>query len=346
MFASIASAMVFGAEGFPIQVEVQVSKGLPGFRMVGRPDETTREARDRGARRVQSSGHRLAERQHHGQPRTVERPQVRFRPRSRLGGRRAIATGAIEPDAVEGLGFVAELGLDGSLRLVAGIVPMVAVLGDVDVVVPAAVRSRPTSPPAGRARLIAHAVRGASPSCEVRRPSPITIRRRSCPRTKPPPPDLTDVHGQPLARRALEIAAAGGHHLLFVGPPGSGKTMLRPPARAAAAASTATRVLAATMVHSAAGAGLPPGGLVAAAHRSGRRTTRRRRSRWSAAGRRTLRPGEVSLAHGGVLFLDELAEFAPAALDALRQPLEEGTVTVEPAPGTPCCRPTSSWSRP
>jgi magnesium chelatase family protein len=150
------------------------------------------------------------------------------------------------------------------------------------------------------------------------------------PPPEPPPdpaPDLAEVRGQSLARLAVEVAAAGGHHLLMLGAPGSGKTMLAtrlpgllPPLGASAA-------LDVTMVHSAAGVALPPGGLV---QRAPLRAPHHTASIVAMVGGGTaaMRPGEVSLAHEGVLLLDEMAEFHPSVLDGLRQPLEDGVIRV------------------
>ncbi|MEO6122473.1 MAG: ATP-binding protein, partial [Ilumatobacteraceae bacterium] len=146
-------------------------------------------------------------------------------------------------------------------------------------------------------------------------------------------PDLADVCGQPLARQSLEIAAAGGHHLLFVGPPGSGKTMLAQRMSGLLPPLTPDVALMATMVHSAAGVRLPPNGLVTRApYRAPHHTSSI--VALVGGGTSTLRPGEISLAHGGILFMDELGEFAPTVLDGLRQPLEEGVVRVARARAT------------
>jgi magnesium chelatase family protein len=140
-------------------------------------------------------------------------------------------------------------------------------------------------------------------------------------------PDLCDVRGQAAARLGLELSAAGGHHLLLVGPPGAGKTMLAQRLPGILPRLDQATSLAATLVRSAAGEPLPRGGLVSHApirmpHHSASTVS------MVGGGSSSLRPGEVSLAHGGVLFLDELGEFAPSTLDALRQPLEEGVVRI------------------
>ncbi len=333
MLATIPSAVLVGVDGRPVSVEVHVSNGLPGFTVVGLPDAAVRESRDRVRAAVLSSG--LAW--------PLRRITVNLAPSGvRKGGSGLdlpiavgvlAATGVVDGRAAAAHAFVGELGLDGSVRPVAGMLVLAEAVGDVPVVVPEQAAAEATL--AARAgvrwcatlRQLVGRLVGEAPWPE-HLPEPV--------RTSPPRaarvPDLADVRGQPVARRALEVAAAGGHHLLLVGPPGSGKTMLAERLPGILPPPDHQTALEATRVHSVAGSPLPPGGLV---ERPPFRAPHHGASFVAMVGGGTasLRPGEVSLAHGGVLFLDELGEFATPVLEALRQPLEEGAVRVNRARG-------------
>jgi magnesium chelatase family protein len=342
VIAVVHSATLSGTTGRPVVVEVHIASGLPGFTIVGLPDAAVRESRDRVRAALLSSG--FAWPQHRV---TVNLAPSAMR-KAGSGLDLAVAVGVlvaqerIQPKAVEGTAFVGELGLDGSVRHVPGAIALAdaalmerLVVPEADAAEAAAVRPGGTygvaslrtladilcgrlSWPTPRLVIVRDAQDGGGGRAECELTPTFGLR------------DLADVKGQRVGRRAVEVAAAGGHHLLMVGPPGSGKTMLAQRVVGLLPRLTRTEALEVTRVHSAAGLTPPVPGLFwdppfRAPHHGASAVSLIGGGTWS------MRPGEISLATHGVLFLDEMGEFPASVLDALRQPLEEGVVRVSRA---------------
>ncbi len=324
MLARIRTVAFKGIEVLPVTVEVHISGGLPAFTIVGLPDKAVGESRERVRAALNSIGLALPAKRItiNLAPADVIKEGSHFDLPIALG--LLVAMEIIPAHKVEDMTVMGELGLDGRIAPVPGVLPAAVAAAGEGFAFVCAEAQGPEAAWSGNRQLLApesilQLINHFKEVQFLTPPKPAEISSGTA------YPDMKDIKGQESAKRAVEIAAAGGHNLLMIGPPGSGKSMLAARLPGLLPPLSAEEILEVSMVHS-----------VAGLLRDGRLITERpfRAPHHSASmpaltgGGQKAKPGEISLAHKGVLFLDELPEFPRTTLEALRQPLETGEVSV------------------